>query len=81
MPPTGRFKRINHEQAYSLDGACTNWAGNFSAACAAPRSATTTISPVSICSATRKRRHGAKIIAASPTASRWRRLRLALNSW
>jgi ISXO2-like transposase domain len=27
----GRFemKRINHEEAYSLDGACTNWAQEF----------------------------------------------------
>jgi hypothetical protein len=27
----GRFemKRINHEEAYSLDGACTNWAEEF----------------------------------------------------
>ena len=23
------MKRINHEEAYSLDGACTNWAENF----------------------------------------------------
>lgn len=23
------MKRINHEQAYSLDGACTNWAEEF----------------------------------------------------
>jgi hypothetical protein len=23
------MKRINHEQAYSLDGACTNWAESF----------------------------------------------------
>jgi hypothetical protein len=22
-------KRINHQEAYSLDGACTNWAGEF----------------------------------------------------
>jgi hypothetical protein len=27
----GRFemKRINHQEAYSLDGACTNWAEEF----------------------------------------------------
>jgi hypothetical protein len=31
------MKRINHEQAYSLDGACTNWAEEFSVACAARR--------------------------------------------
>lgn len=23
------MKRINHEEAYSLDGACTNWAEEF----------------------------------------------------
>ena len=48
---------------------------NFSAAFAAPRSAITTISPAPICSATRKRLHGARIIAACPMAIRpigWR---------
>ena len=37
---------------------------NFSAGCAAPRLATITTSPGRICSATRKRHHGAKTIAA-----------------
>src|ERR1700716_2556452 len=26
---TYEMKRINHEEAYSLDGACTNWAEEF----------------------------------------------------
>jgi len=43
------MKRINHEEAYSLDGACTNWAKSFSAVCAAPRLAIITISLARIC--------------------------------
>lgn len=36
--------RINHSVAYSLDGACTNWAESFSPACGARSSASITIS-------------------------------------
>jgi hypothetical protein len=43
---------------------------NFSAACVAPRSGTTTTSPATICSATRKRRHGVRTIGAFRTAIR-----------
>ena len=43
---------------------------NFSRACAVPRSATITISRALICSGTRKRLHGAKIIAACRMAIR-----------
>jgi hypothetical protein len=57
-------KCINHEEAYSVDGACTNWAEDFLAVCAARKSVTATISRASICSATRKRLHGVKITAA-----------------
>ena len=46
--PTGRTrarKRINHEEAYSMDDACTNWAEEFSRVCAARRLASITILP------------------------------------
>src|SRR5712691_8391414 len=46
------MKRINHEEAYSLEGACTNWAEEF---LPAPRRDWTP-SPSSICSGMRKRR-------------------------
>jgi hypothetical protein len=64
------MKRINQGEAYSLDGACTNCAEGFSAACAAPRSITITISRALICSGTRKRCHGAKTTAALQTEIR-----------
>ena len=68
------MKRINHQEAYSLDGACTNWARNISAACAAPRSASIITSPARICSATRRRRHGARITAASSNGDQVHRI-------
>jgi hypothetical protein len=58
-------------KSISIDGACTNWAEEFSAGCAAPRLAITTISPACICSAMRKRLHDAKMTAVCPTASKW----------
>jgi hypothetical protein len=62
------MKRINHEEAYSLDGACTLWAEEFSAACAGPRSPSPHRQDLSapVCS----RRHGARTIAASRMASK-----------
>jgi hypothetical protein len=48
------MKRINHQEAYSFDGACTNQAEDYFAACGAPRSAFTIISPGRICSAMRR---------------------------
>ena len=62
--------RINHEEAYSFDGACTNWAESYSRAFAALRSAIITTSQEPICFAMRKKVLGAKIIAAHRTASR-----------
>jgi hypothetical protein len=53
-------KRINHQEAYSLDGAHAS---------VAPRSAFTTISRGRISSA-RKSPHGARITAASQTGIR-----------
>jgi hypothetical protein len=58
------MKRINHQEAYSLDGACTNQAEEYSPACAVPKLASITISPGHICSVTRRRVHGVKITAA-----------------
>jgi hypothetical protein len=57
------MKRINHEQAYSFDGACTNWAEATSPVCAARKPVSTTISPGLICCATRRRLHGARTTA------------------
>jgi hypothetical protein len=68
----GRYemKRINHQEAYSLDGACTNWAEEFSAACAAPRSAITITSLARTFSAMRKRLHGGRTAGGSRMANR-----------
>jgi ISXO2 transposase-like protein len=63
-------KRINHQEAYSLDGTCTNMAEDTSAACDAPKSASTTTSQGRISSAMRRSRHGGKITAASRMAIR-----------
>jgi hypothetical protein len=68
------MKRINHEEAYTLDGACTNWAEEFLVGCAELNKATITISPVPTCFAMHqaiKRPHGAKTIAASAMANRF----------
>ena len=58
-------------RADSDDGACTNWAEEFLAVYAAPRSGTITVSRALICSAMRKGCHGAKITAAPRMAIRW----------
>jgi len=34
------MNRINNDEAYSLDGGCTNWAEELSRGCAAPKSGT-----------------------------------------
>ena len=66
-------KRINHQEAYSLDGACTELGGgdDFSAACGARKLAITTISPdkslASLCTGSKR---GGKITAVSQTASK-----------
>jgi hypothetical protein len=56
----GRFimKRINHQEAYSLDGACTNDAES---------SGTITTLAVRISSGSRKRWHGARITGKTRT--------------
>jgi hypothetical protein len=48
-------KRINHQEAYSLDGACTNMAVEYFSACAASRSGSTTASRARISCAMRRR--------------------------
>ena len=59
------MKRINHRGSLSASTALARIGPrNFSAACAAPKSATITISLAHICSATRRKRHGARITAA-----------------
>lgn len=62
-------KRINHQEAYSLDGACTNMAEEYLAASAGARSAFTTSLDRTSC-AMRRSRHGGRIIAASRMAIR-----------
>jgi hypothetical protein len=65
------MKRVNHEQAHSYGGACTNWAEELFSVCVAPRSAIITISLATISCGTRKRRRGVKITAASTTAYKY----------
>jgi len=54
------MKRINHQEAYSLDVPAPTMLRNISAACAVPRSAFTTISLARICSAMRRKAHGGR---------------------
>jgi hypothetical protein len=65
---TYEMKRINHEEAYSVDGACTNWAEEFFSRM---RRAEAGHSPGRICFAMRKRLRGAKTIAGSAMAIRF----------
>jgi transposase-like protein len=58
------MRRINHQEAYSTARLARIGQKNISAGYAARRSATIIISRACIYSATRKRRHGVKIIAA-----------------
>ena len=62
--------RINHQDGFSIGGACTNSADPISPVCAAVNSAIITTSPGRISSATPARRPGGRISAASATASR-----------
>jgi hypothetical protein len=64
------MRRIDHGEAYSLDGACTNWRKSISAAFAVARWATTTISAARTCSGSLRKPRGAKTAAAWPTASK-----------
>jgi hypothetical protein len=54
-------KRINHSEAYSLDGAGTNMAESFSLACVAQSKAFITISRASICQPMRTKWRGAEL--------------------
>ena len=80
------MKRINHQEAYSARRRLHELGGGIiSAACVVARSAITIISPARICSGTLKRRHGAKITAACPMASKctasWVWRCIAAESW
>ena len=67
-------RRINHEEAYSLDGACTNWAEEFFSRMRRAEIGHHHHISGATCSATRKRRHGARITGARQwRASRARR--------
>jgi transposase-like protein len=63
------MKRINHQDSYGENGACTNGAEEFSVVSAARKLATIIISQVSILIAMLKRRHGATTTDALATAS------------
>ena len=71
------MQRINHQDGYSVDGACTNGAKTTSSGCAAVNSGTTTTSPGHISSVMPRRRLGVRTCAASATASR----RMASSDW
>jgi hypothetical protein len=58
-------RRINYQDGYSLDGACTIHTSPISRVCAAAKSAITTISPGRILSATPRKPPGGKTSAAS----------------
>ena len=62
--------RINHQDGFSIGGACTNGAESYFSVCAEANSDITTTSPGRISSATPARRPGARTPAASITASR-----------
>ena len=73
MPP--EMRRINDQEAYSDGLVCINMAEEYFSRCAGRKSATITTSLEPICSGMPKRRHGAKITDASPTANKhnaWR---------
>ena len=57
------IKRINHNIAYSEDGACTNQAESFFSGCAGPRSAFTTASAAAISRLTLAKWRGANMPA------------------
>ena len=59
------MKRINHQEAYSLDGACPIRLRNISAAFAALRPDNITILRARSSSATRRKAHGARIIGSN----------------
>ena len=64
------MKRINHQEAYSLDGAAPIGPKSSSPGCGVPRSATITTSPARTSWASPRKPHGVRITAASRMASR-----------
>jgi hypothetical protein len=62
-------KRINHQETYSLDGACTNQAEEYFPAFAALKSAFIITLPGRTCRPMRAKWLGAKTTVASATAS------------
>ena len=78
-PLHARFamRRVNHQDGYSVAGACTNGAESYFSRCAAANSDIIIISPGHISLATLRRRLGGRTSAASATASR----RMALSGW
>lgn len=62
------MKRINHQEAYSLDGACTNQAEEYFSRLRRAEIGIHHHIAGAICSATRRSRHGVRITAASRMA-------------
>jgi ISXO2-like transposase domain len=63
-------KRIDHQLAYSLDGACTNQVESYFSRLRRGEMGTTTTSPAGICFATPRKARGARTTAVSPTATK-----------
>ncbi len=63
-------KRINHQEAYSLDGACTNYAEEYFSRTRRGEIGIIIISPESTCSARRRKARGGRIIGARATVTR-----------
>src|SRR5437899_13075183 len=81
--PTGRTrdrKRINHEEAYSMDDACTHWAEEFFCVCAARRLASITTLPVRTFCGMLKRDLGEGTTAVCRTVSKSTASQLCLCS-
>ncbi len=72
------MKRIDHQQAFGLDGACTNWVESNFNRLRRGEMGTFTTTQVRTCCVIRRRRHDVRTTAASPTAigcggsRRWR---------
>ncbi len=71
------MKRINHEDGYSIEGACPTGRSPISAACAVASWGIATISPGPILPAMLRKRHGVKISVASATVTR----SMASSAW
>ena len=71
------MQRINHQDGYSIDGACTNRAESYFSRLRRGRSGIITTSPGRISSAAPRKRAGEKMRAASATASRC----MLLSAW